>query len=119
MTDIVDAIADKLLEDHMALMNECEALRQRVAELENLYRLMTTAMDHKQSELAASQEAERAMAVHGVTLTKQVADLQQVCRDAYEIYAGSEGFPAPTTASEAYLYQQIHLMKDEIARGLK
>jgi DNA repair exonuclease SbcCD ATPase subunit len=34
MTDMVEAIADKLLEDHIALLNECESLRQRVADLE-------------------------------------------------------------------------------------
>jgi DNA-binding transcriptional MerR regulator len=52
-------------------------------------------------------------------LHARIAELQQICRDAYEVYAGSEGFPQPTTASEAYLFQQLHLMKDEIARGLK
>jgi hypothetical protein len=49
----------------------------------------------------------------------RIEELRQVCRDAYEVYAGSEGFPMPETAAEAYLYQQLHLMKDEIARGLK
>ena len=49
----------------------------------------------------------------------EIQRLKQICRDAYEVYAGSEGFPSPTTASEAYLYQQLHLMKDEIAKGLK
>jgi hypothetical protein len=52
-------------------------------------------------------------------LMNRISHLECVCRDAYEVYAGSEGIPQPTTASEAYLFQQLHLMKDEIARGLK
>jgi len=160
------------------LEGQVRELRQRVAELEDqintgFYGKMSAKL---QQQLAASQEAERQMSVHSVTLTKElqasqaqvqqlrealsqivddfdkmrvpftlaelrkkvsrllrlphdtsaldalqsrVKELQQICRDAYEVYAGSEGFTAPTTASEAYLYQQLHLIKDEIARGLK
>lgn len=32
--DMVDAIADKLVDDHISLMNECESLRQQLAECE-------------------------------------------------------------------------------------
>jgi hypothetical protein len=49
---------------------------------------------------------------------EEIERLRQVCRDAYEIYAGSEGIPMPETAAEAYLYQLLNQMKDEIAKGL-
>ena len=50
---------------------------------------------------------------------EEIERLRQVCRDAYEVYAGSEGIPMPETAAEAYLFQLMHQMKDEIAKGLK
>jgi hypothetical protein len=49
----------------------------------------------------------------------EIERLRQVCRDAYEVYAGSEGIPMPETAAEAYLYQLLMEMKEEIKRGLK
>ena len=45
--------------------------------------------------------------------------LHQVCRDAYEVWAGSEGIPMPETAAEAYLYQLLIQMRDEVKKGLK
>lgn len=44
--------------------------------------------------------------------------LQQVCRDAYEVWAGSEGIPEPQTAAEAYLLSLVEKMRDEVKRGL-
>ena len=49
----------------------------------------------------------------------EISRLRQVCRNAYEIYAGSEGIPEPETAAEAYLYQLLMQMKDEVKEGLK
>lgn len=69
MTDMVDAIADKLVEDHIELMNENNRLRQ-------------------------------------------------VCRNAYEVWAGSEGIPEPETAAEAFLLTLLIDMRDEVKRGL-
>lgn len=54
-----------------------------------------------------------------VGLAQESHDLQQICRDAYEVWAGSEGIPAPQTAAEAYLLQLLTNMKDEVKRGLK
>ena len=48
----------------------------------------------------------------------EISRLRQICRDAYEVWAGSEGFPQPTTASEAYVLQQLCLMRDEVKKGL-
>jgi hypothetical protein len=39
----------------------------------------------------------------------EIERLRQVCRDAYEVYAGSEGIPMPETAAEAYLYQLLKI----------
>jgi hypothetical protein len=60
---------------------------------------------------------EIAVMTHGIEV--EIERLRQVCRDAYEVYAGSEGIPLPETAAEAYLYQLLMTMKDEIRRGLK
>ena len=54
-----------------------------------------------------------------IDLRNRVAELEQICRNAYEVYAGSEGIPMPETAPEAYLLKLVHDMKDEIAKGLK
>ena len=45
--------------------------------------------------------------------------LRQVCRDAYEVWAGSEGIPEPKYASEAYLLSLLMKMTDEVRKGLK
>lgn len=48
--------------------------------------------------------------------------LRQVCRDAYEVWAGSEGVPLPETCGEAYVLQLLQLleqMRDEVKKGLK
>ena len=52
------------------------------------------------------------------TVTKEWDELRQICRDAYEVWAGSEGIPEPVYASEAYLYQLLINMRDEVKRGL-
>ena len=83
-------------------------LRQRVEEYESMRKeLMDDPDIHwvPKQYLAASQQ--------------RITELEQICRDAYEVYAGSEGIPTPETAAEAYLYQLLMQMKDEIARGLK
>ena len=49
----------------------------------------------------------------------EIEALRQICRDAYEVYAGSEGIPTPETAAEAYLFRLFHEMLEEIERGLK
>ena len=60
---------------------------------------------------------EIAVMTHGIEVENEI--LRQILRDAYEVYAGSEGIPLPETAAEAYLYELLMTMKDEIRRGLK
>ena len=55
---------------------------------------------------------------NGLELLKEIALLHQVCRDAYEVWAGSEGIPMPETAAEGYLYQLLIEMRDEVKKGL-
>ena len=45
--------------------------------------------------------------------------LHKCLRNVYEVWAGSEGIPAPTTASEAYLLSLVEQMRDAAKEGLK
>jgi hypothetical protein len=49
----------------------------------------------------------------------EIKRLHQVCRDTYEVWAGSEGIPIPETAPEAYLLGLVEKMRDEVKRGLR
>ena len=59
---------------------------------------------HRDSKIARQQE--------------EIIRLHQVCRDAYEVWAGSEGIPEPETAAEAYVYQLLIQIRDEVKKGL-
>ena len=48
----------------------------------------------------------------------EVTRLRQVCRNVYEIWAGSEGVPMPETCTEGYLLHLIEQMRDEAKAGL-
>lgn len=37
----------------------------------------------------------------------EIKRLRRAMHDIYEVYAGSEGFPAPQTCSEAYLLERM------------
>ena len=52
-------------------------------------------------------------------MMEEIEELRAVFRDAYEVWAGSEGIPKPVTAAEAYLLQLLSQMRDEVKRGLK
>ena len=49
---------------------------------------------------------------------EEIRRLRQVCRDVYEVWAGSEGIPMPETAAEAYLLQLVEQMRDAAKKGL-
>ena len=49
----------------------------------------------------------------------EITRLRQVCRNVYEVWAGSEGIPVPETASEGYLLRLIEQMRDAAKEGLK
>lgn len=53
------------------------------------------------------------------SLRQQLADSQQVLRNVYEVWAGSEGIPGPATASEAYLLSLVEQMRDAAKAGMK
>jgi len=44
--------------------------------------------------------------------------LHQCLRNVYEVWAGSEGIPTPTVASEAYLLSLVEQMRDAAKEGL-
>jgi hypothetical protein len=82
--------------------------RDAVIEIESLSKRVDSYRNIIDSQIGVIQE-----------LQLRVSELEAVCRNAYEVYAGSEGIPEPETAAEAYVYQLLMQMKDEIARGLK
>ena len=45
--------------------------------------------------------------------------LHQCLRNVYEVWAGSEGIPAPTVASEAFLLSLVEQMRDAAKEGLQ
>ena len=103
MTDLRKAAEQALerLESHEYWMDEeaIEALRQALA-MENF------------SEV--NQEIEQALAQEESEVTR----LRQVCRNVYEVWAGSEGVPMPETCTEGYLLHLIEQMRDEAKAGL-
>ena len=70
-------------------------------------------------ELAALRSKVAELDAANVGLAQESHDLQQICRDAYEVWAGSEGIPIPQTTAEAYLLSLLEQMSDEVKRGLK
>ncbi len=52
-------------------------------------------------------------------MNEELRRLQQICRDIYEVWAGSEGIPEPQTAVEAYLLSLVEQMRDIAKEGLK
>lgn len=52
-------------------------------------------------------------------MTSERDGLKQVCRNVYEVWAGSEGVPVPETCAEAYLLQLVEQMRDAAKEGLK
>ena len=45
--------------------------------------------------------------------------LHQICRDIYEVWAGSEATLMPETAVEAYLLRLVEQMRDIAKEGLR
>jgi hypothetical protein len=58
----------------------------------------------------------RAEAIEESAVT--IETLKQICRNVYEVWAGSEGIPVPIMASEAYLLSLVEKMRDEAKKGL-
>ena len=53
------------------------------------------------------------------TLHEEIERLRQVCRNVYEVWAGSESVPLAETACESYLLHLIGRMRDEAKEGLR
>ena len=43
---------------------------------------------------------------------------RQICREIYEVWAGSEGIPAPHSPSEGYLMKLLDDVRDLAKQGL-
>jgi len=76
-------------------------------------------MSWQAGEIARLKETLAMAGRNGLELLKEIDRLHQICRDAYEVWAGSEGIPMPETAAEGYLYQLLIEMRDEVKEGLK
>ena len=63
-------------------------------------------------------EAEREACASICESRAEINRLQQCLRNVYEVWAGSEGIPAPTVASEAYLLSLVEQMRDAAKEGL-
>jgi len=48
----------------------------------------------------------------------RIDELEAICRNVYEVWAGSEGIPMPKTCGEAYLLQLVEQMRDAAKKGL-
>jgi hypothetical protein len=51
-------------------------------------------------------------------LNTEINRLHRCLRNVYEVWAGSEGIPAPIVASEAYLLSLVEQMRDAAKEGL-
>jgi len=54
-----------------------------------------------------------------ISASVELRRLHQCLRNVYEVWAGSEGIPAPTVASDAYLLSLIEQMRDAAKEGLR
>jgi hypothetical protein len=73
-------------------------------------------MSEDEVELVREVEAK----LKGIVLqaANELRRLHQCLRNVYEVWAGSEGIPAPTVASEAYLLSLVEQMRDAAKEGL-
>jgi len=74
------------------------------------------AQDRRIAELESMIAVHR-LAVDVDALKARIADLEAALREAYEVYAGSDGF-IPETAAEGYQQQLIKQMVDIIGAAL-
>ena len=87
-------------QENMCLRDEVVRLKQQIFSLEP--KLLTKGYEIQLDDLSG-----------------EVTRLKQVCRNVYEVWAGSDGIPKPETAGEKYLLRKIMEMRDEAKEGLK
>ena len=76
-------------------------------------------MDGLDMDLAHAAEEIESLRAELEAAKKERDGLKQVCRNVYEVWAGSEGIPRPETCAEAYLLELVEQMRDEAKDGLK
>ena len=101
----------KLLDDALAREHR---VRQGLNEV-----VATTDEDGRAVCVTRQDEEGRILSVIWEADEDEVERLRQVCRNVYEVWAGSEGIPEPKTCPEAYLIQLIEQMRDAAKEGLK
>ena len=125
MSEYADGFDDGKGEKFDELMEEIVALREQLKDCSSAFDRQQQQLDRNAEQLAALRldasskwaflewrdRAEKAEAEN--------AALHQCLRDVYEVWAGSEGIPAPTVASEAYLLSLVEQMRDAAKEGLK
>jgi len=105
-TDLTERLRE-LLGDWTVACEAADTIERQAAEIEMW------------KEVGQAHEANyKYMANRAAEQKKEVERLQQVCRDTYEVWAGSEGIPEPICASEAYLLSLVEQMRDEAKKGL-
>jgi len=90
-----------LSHDHIAML-----VIKHEKEIQELKRLVTPMMQFNPEKLTAK------------CAVNELRRLHQCLRNVYEVWAGSEGIPAPTVASEAYLLSLVEQMRDAAKEGL-
>ena len=119
MTDYTDLIArlrdafegDSVNVKNIALRKSADALEaqaRRIAELEEAPISFVKKQTDDKIDLYDAQYYMR----------QRIAELEAALREAYEVYAGSDGF-IPETAAEGYLQQLISEMVAIIGAGLE
>ena len=74
------------------------------------------------NQVEALQESLREHMAEIQRLRQALAQPEQesvICRNIYEVWAGSEGILKPLTSKEAYLLGLVEQMRDEAKKGLK
>ena len=85
--------------------------KQRIEELE--------AENAALKNVGVTRHADDATLAYIAQLEQENAAQKRVCRNVYEVWAGSEGIPEPETCPEAYLLQLVEQMRDEAKAGLE
>ena len=134
MSEYADGFDDGKGEKFDELMVEIVALRQQLAEKEDTgtphyVNCFGSGPKHyvcalmEITDLRNRLQTETQLLLDGNKIAskchrEEVATLHQCLRNVYEVWAGSEGIPAPTVASEAYLLSLVEQMRDAAKEGL-
>jgi seryl-tRNA synthetase len=110
MANIYSGTHEQLCEEILRLEAENLRVRTQRNELRAQVQQLTGDLRERASKRSKERIAE---------FESEVERLRQICRDAYEVWAGSNGIPEPITCVEDYMLQLLISMRDEVKRGLK